>query len=98
MAADAVSGERRVVSERLLVLDLNAISKNWAMTAEAEQQIRDAAREGWRIHTVKAQTSSDGDGPPRPSDEVMEAIRDAEVYYGFGIPQLLFAEAKRLKW
>jgi phosphoglycerate dehydrogenase-like enzyme len=28
----------------------------------------------------------------------MEAIRDAEVYYGFGIPRLLFLEANRLRW
>jgi phosphoglycerate dehydrogenase-like enzyme len=28
----------------------------------------------------------------------MEAIREAEVYYGFGIPRLLFLEAKKLKW
>jgi len=29
---------------------------------------------------------------------VMAAIRDAEVYYGFGIPRLLFLEARRLRW
>jgi phosphoglycerate dehydrogenase-like enzyme len=28
----------------------------------------------------------------------MEAIQDAEAYYGFGIPRLLFLEAKRLRW
>jgi phosphoglycerate dehydrogenase-like enzyme len=28
----------------------------------------------------------------------MSAIREAEVYYGFGIPRLLFLEAKRLRW
>jgi phosphoglycerate dehydrogenase-like enzyme len=28
----------------------------------------------------------------------MEAIREAEVYYGFGIPRLLFLEARRLRW
>ena len=39
------------------------------------------------MHVVRSPTSSDGDGPPRPSDEVMAAIRDAEVYYGFGIPR-----------
>jgi len=86
------------LTERLLVVDLAAISKNWALTSEGERRIRDATPPGWRIHIVTAPTSSDGDGPPRPSDEVMSAIVDAEAYYGFGIPKLLFAEAKRLRW
>src|SRR5215475_11437127 len=84
--------------ERLLVVDLAATSKNWALTDTGEQRLRDALPEGWRTHVVRAPTSSDGDGPPRPSDEVMEAIRDAEIYFGFGIPRLLFLEAQRLKW
>lgn len=84
--------------ERLLVLDLAAKSKNWALTPEGEERVLREAPEGWRIHVVRAATSSDGDGPPRPSDEVMQAIRDAEVYYGFGIPKILLAEATNLKW
>jgi phosphoglycerate dehydrogenase-like enzyme len=83
---------------RLLVVDLAARSKNWALTPEGEQRIRRNAPPGWTIQVIKSETSSDGDGPPRPSDEVMEAIRNAEAYYGFGIPRLLFLEAKRLRW
>lgn len=86
------------MTDRLLVIDLAAISKNWALTSDGERRIRDATPDGWRIHVVRAPTSSDGDGPPRPSDEVMEAIVGAEAYYGFGMPKLLFAEAKKLKW
>jgi phosphoglycerate dehydrogenase-like enzyme len=82
----------------LLVVDLAARSKNWALTPEGEQRIRRNAPPGWTIQVIKSETSSDGDGPPRPSDEVMDAIRDAEAYYGFGIPRLLFLEAKRLRW
>ncbi len=87
-----------MASERLLVVDLAATSKNWALTSEGERRLVEALPEGWRMHVVRAPTSSDGDGPPRPSDEVMEAIRDAEIYYGFGIPRLLFLEAKQLRW
>jgi phosphoglycerate dehydrogenase-like enzyme len=84
--------------ERVLVVDLAARSKNWALTPEGERRIRENAPPGWTIQIIRSETSSDGDGPPRPSDEVMTAIRDAEAYYGFGIPRLLFLEAKRLKW
>lgn len=87
-----------MAEERLLVADLAATSKNWALTPEGERQLLAECPEGWRVHIVRSATSSDGDGPPRPSDEVMSAIRDAEVYYGFGIPRLLFLEAKRLRW
>jgi phosphoglycerate dehydrogenase-like enzyme len=82
----------------LLVVDLAARSKNWALTPEGERRIKAEAPSGWTVRIIKSETSSDGDGPPRPSDEVMEAIRDAEAYYGFGIPRLLFLEAKRLRW
>ena len=83
---------------RLLVADVAARSKNWSLPPEGADRLRAAVPEGWRIHIVKSPTSSDGDGPPRPSDEVQEAIRDAEVYFGFGIPRELFVEAKKLRW
>lgn len=86
------------MTDRLLVVDLAATSKNWALTPDGERRLRSESPPGWQLHVVQAATSSDGDGPPRPSDEVMSAIRDAEVYFGFGIPKLLFAEAKRLRW
>jgi phosphoglycerate dehydrogenase-like enzyme len=88
----------RATGERLLVVDLAATSKNWAITSEGEERLLREAPSGWRVHLVRAATSSDGDGPPRPSEEVMAAIRDAEVYFGFGVPRLLFLEAQRLKW
>src|SRR5512143_2251900 len=90
--------EMRDTGDRLLVVDLAATSKNWAITPEGEERLLREAPNGWRVHIVRAATSSDGDGPPRPSDEVMDAVRDAEVYFGFGVPRLLFLEAKRLAW
>ncbi|HVX38383.1 MAG TPA: D-2-hydroxyacid dehydrogenase [Gemmatimonadaceae bacterium] len=86
------------MTDRLLVADLNARSRNWALTPEGERRLREEAPPGWRLHVVREMTSSDGDGPPRPGDEVMAAIRDAEVYAGFGIPRPLFLEATKLRW
>lgn len=83
---------------RLLVVDLAARSKNWALTAEGERTILDAAPAGWRVHMVRALTSSDGDGPRAPSEEALTAMRDAEAYFGFGIPRPLFLVAPGLKW
>lgn len=81
-----------------MVVDCAARSRNWALTPQGEKLIEDARPAGWRVHIVRSLTSSDGDGPPEPSAEVMEAIVDAEVYLGFGIPRALFERARRLAW
>jgi phosphoglycerate dehydrogenase-like enzyme len=85
-------------AERVLVLDLAATSRNWALPPDAERAIRDATPEGWRIDTVRAPTSSDGDGAGTPTGEALGAIGDAEVYFGFGITRPLFIAARRLRW
>jgi phosphoglycerate dehydrogenase-like enzyme len=84
--------------ERVLVLDLAATSRNWALSPDAERAIRAAAPEGWGIRTVRAPTSSDGDGAATPSAEAVGAVADAEVYFGFGITRPLFLAARRLRW
>ncbi|HEX7937505.1 MAG TPA: hypothetical protein VF483_00860, partial [Gemmatimonadaceae bacterium] len=83
---------------RMLVCDLAARSKNWALTAEGERTILAAAPPGWDVHVVRALTSSDGDGPREPSKEAMDAMASAEIYFGFGIPRPLFLAAPKLKW
>src|SRR4051812_35776829 len=83
---------------RLMVADVAARSANWSLPPEGAERLVAETPNGWTTHIVKSPTSSDGDGPPRPSDEVMEAIRGAEVYFGFGIPRDLFVEAKKLRW
>ena len=85
-------------TQRLLVVDLAARSKNWALTPAGERQITEATPTGWRVHMVRALTSSDGDGPREPSVESMDAIRDAEAYFGFGVPKPLFVAGKKLRW
>ena len=82
----------------LLVVDGNAASRTWTLTRDAEERIRREAPDGWEIYFVRAQTSSDGDGPRGSSDEVMNAIQNADVYLGFGIPRPLFLAGKSLEW
>lgn len=82
----------------LLVVDGNAASRTWTLTSDAEGRIRSEAPAGWDIYFVRAQTSSDGDGPKGSSDEVMNAIPKADVYLGFGIPRPLLLAGTRLRW
>ena len=85
-------------ADRLVVIDLAARSKNWALTPDGERRIVEATPRGWRVHVVRALTSSDGDGPREPSAESLDAVSTAEVYFGFGIPRPLFLAGKRLRW
>lgn len=82
----------------LLVVDGNAASRTWTLTSDAEQRIRREAPAGWDLYFVRAETSSDGDGPRGSSDEVMRVIPEAEAYLGFGIPRPLFLAGKQLRW
>ena len=83
---------------RRLVVDLAATSKNWALTPAGEARLRAEAPAGWEIIVVRAPTSSDGDGPPRASDEALAAIGQAEAYFGFGITPDLVAAGRGLRW
>jgi phosphoglycerate dehydrogenase-like enzyme len=83
---------------RRLVVDLAATSRNWALTPEGEARIRADAPAGWEVAVVKAPTSSDGDGPPRGSDETLRLIPDAEAYFGFGITPDVLRAGHRLRW
>ena len=79
-------------------MDLAARAKNWALPPEGEETILGATPKGWRVHVVQDLTSSDGDGPREPSAESIDAIREADVYFGFGVPKPLFLAARKLRW
>ncbi|HJU65488.1 MAG TPA: D-2-hydroxyacid dehydrogenase [Gemmatimonadaceae bacterium] len=85
-------------ARRLLVLDLRATAWTWALRPEHVEKVREGAPSGWEVRAVSALTSSDGDGGAPPSAESLEAIRDAEVYVGYGITPALFSAAPRLRW
>jgi phosphoglycerate dehydrogenase-like enzyme len=87
-----------LTDRRTLLIDLAAKSRNWALAPEGEARLRREAPEGWEVVTVKAPTSSDGDGSDRASDEAVALIPAAEVYYGFGFSADLLAAARKLRW
>jgi phosphoglycerate dehydrogenase-like enzyme len=86
------------LTERRLLLDLTARSRNWALPADAAARLLREAPAGWEVQFVSAPTSSDGDGSAGGSDEAIRKIRDAEVYFGFGFSHELMVAAERLRW
>ena len=83
---------------RRLVLDLAASAPQWAIPARAISAIARAAPPDWTVHVVDSPTISDGDGGAAPSADALRAVREAEVYVGYGITRELFLAAPRLKW
>lgn len=83
---------------RWVLVDLAATSKNWALKPDGEELIRRATPPGWRVHFARTPAVSDGDGGTAPHPDVLEAMRDAEVYFGFGLPRPLFQAATKLRW
>ena len=86
------------VPARLLVVDLAATSKNWALPTWGADAIRDAAPAGWRVEVVRTPAMSDGDGGATPSEEAMALAGGAEAYFGFGLSRPIFFGAPRLRW
>ena len=86
------------ISSRRLVVDLAATSKNWALPPDGEERIRQASPADWDVLFLSTPAVSDGDGGTAPAPELLEAMRDAEVYFGFGLPRPLFLAAKKLRW
>lgn len=85
-------------SSRVLVADLMAHAPAWRLPSWAPARIRVAAPPGWEVRVLKSPTVSDGDGADRPSAEAVAAVRDAEVYAGFGVPAALLEAAPKLRW
>lgn len=80
------------------MVDLAATSRNWALPPAGEERIRKAAPPEWEVSFANTPAVSDGDGGTKPAPELLDAMRDAEVYFGFGLPRELFLAAPRLRW
>jgi phosphoglycerate dehydrogenase-like enzyme len=83
---------------RKVVVDVRAKARVWRVPEAVEQGIVESAPPGWAVTIVQTDSVSDGDGGHAPTPEVLAAIADAEVYFGFGITRPLFAAAKQLRW
>jgi phosphoglycerate dehydrogenase-like enzyme len=82
----------------LLIWMYSTSQPHWSMPADSVVRVREALGEEWMVRTVEHEIDATGDGPPATPAPVLEAIADAEVYFGFGIAPDAFREAKRLRW
>jgi phosphoglycerate dehydrogenase-like enzyme len=70
----------------------------WSMPEADVERIRALLSPEWELIRVTDEADGSGDGLSRPSPSRMEALRDAEVYCGFGVPREVFSLSERLRW
>jgi len=70
----------------------------WSMPPEDRERVAAALPKDWRAVFLEEAGYFAGDGARRIPDRLLEEIRDAEVYAGFGLPRRAFLEARELRW
>ncbi|HEU4453483.1 MAG TPA: D-2-hydroxyacid dehydrogenase [Longimicrobium sp.] len=90
------------VSRRRMVVNLRERRPIWDLPGWALEEIRASVPDGWEVVAIPEPADSRGDGGGIDPG-VLEAVRGAEVYLGYGVPPDLFAAATapphgRLRW
>lgn len=70
----------------------------WSMPGASAQAIGEALGPGWELDCLEVPTVASGDGSRSAPREVLDAVADAEIYFGFGISAEVFRAARRLRW
>jgi phosphoglycerate dehydrogenase-like enzyme len=70
----------------------------WRIPDQLVEDLQADGADEWNVRAIRVPADASGDGPASAPAEVLEAIGDAEVYFGYGITPELLAAAGRLKW
>lgn len=80
------------------VLDMMDRRPIWAMPGWVPEEIRDRLPSSWELVVIEEPTDGSGDGAARIAPGVLEAVADAEIYMGYGIPAELLEAGSKLEW
>ena len=81
-----------------LVIDLRDRRPIWELPDSAREAIVAAAPPGWTVKFMETLADASGDGIPNVTDELLDAVADARVYMGYGIPSEVLEAGPKLKW
>jgi phosphoglycerate dehydrogenase-like enzyme len=81
-----------------MVIDLADERPIFGLPGSVVEAVRAALPPDWETVVVDAPASGRGDGGPAASVAAVEAVRDAEVYLGYGVPADLLRAGRGLRW
>ncbi|NNF26858.1 MAG: D-2-hydroxyacid dehydrogenase [Gemmatimonadetes bacterium] len=81
-----------------VVVDLNDHRPIWTMPGWARNAIEAATPDGWTVEFMSGAADGSGDGVVRAPLEVLDAVADARVYMGYGIPAQVLEAGPSLEW
>ncbi len=81
-----------------LVIDLMDRRPIWALPERSRAAIAAAVPSGWTVRFMETPADGSGDGVQRAPPELLEAVADARVYMGYGIPAEVPEAAPGLEW
>ena len=81
-----------------LVIDLMDRRPIWALPDRSRAAILSAVPASWTVHFMETPADGSGDGVQRAPPELLEAVADARVYMGYGIPPEVLTSAPGLEW
>ena len=83
---------------RRLVLDMDDARPLMRVPAGFADRLRSALTFSWEVVRVGSPSSGRGDGRRSASPEALAAVRDAEIYLGYGAPEPILLAAEGLRW
>ena len=81
-----------------IVVDMNDRRPIWARPDSVERRIRNALPDGMTAIFLDTPSEGTGDGSTAAHPEVLDAVRDARVYMGFGIAEDVLRAGPGLEW
>ncbi len=81
-----------------VVIDLNDQRSVWAQPDWFAREVRAALPGDWTLAVMRTPSEGTGDGSTAAHPEVLEAVRDARIYMGFGIAEAVLEAAPDLVW
>ncbi len=70
----------------------------WSMPEATTRAIEEALGPGWEVVRVLFPMVASGDGSRSVPLDLLDAVADAEIYFGFGITPQIFRATKKLRW
>jgi D-2-hydroxyacid dehydrogenase (NADP+) len=86
------------MARRLVVWIHSDEYPTWSIPHETLQQLRDVAGPDWVVESIEIVATASGDGAKLVPEPVLTAVSEAEIYFGFGVPEEVLRAGKNLRW